>query len=206
MSKEQALPRIADRLLVGITGSLFAAQMPQILFALRLMRVVEEIRVVLTPSARRFVTEDALRYITRHEVLVDFDSVSRDFEMPHVDLGKWADLVLVMPATAHHLSSTAAGAADSLLNTILLGTTKPVVIVPAMDTPMWENSLTQANVQSLITAGITVVPPGDSPDVRTLQTKAGGCASLPSVLEAAAAARGIPFPRTGKFATKMGES
>lgn len=116
-----------------------------------------DVRVVPTESALKFVGAPTWEALSGHpvqaEVWQDVDQV------PHVALGRWADLVIVAPATANLLARAAAGLADDLLTNTLLTATCPVLLAPAMHTEMWLNAATQANVATLRSRGVQVIEP-----------------------------------------------
>lgn len=140
------------RLLIGVSGSVAALTLPLYLNTFR-MAGVEEIRVVLTPSAEKFVSPAALRLICE-EVATEHDHGSG-----HVALARWADRVLVLPATAHLLGCLANGLAPNLLSTLLLAHTRPVVLAPAMNPVMWQSTPVRRNVGQLRADGHIVVEP-----------------------------------------------
>lgn len=114
-------------------------------------------RVVPTASALRFVGAPTWEALSGHPVS---DSVWSDVpDVPHVTLGRWADIVVVAPATAHLLARAAAGMADDLLTASLLTASGPVLMAPAMHTEMWEHPATRANVATLRARGVQVIEP-----------------------------------------------
>jgi len=115
------------------------------------------VRVVPTASALRFVGAPTWEALSGHPVS---DSVWSDVpDVPHVTLGRWADIVVVAPATAHLLARAAAGMADDLLTASLLTASGPVLMAPAMHTEMWEHAATRANVATLRARGVPVIEP-----------------------------------------------
>ncbi|GAA2247985.1 bifunctional phosphopantothenoylcysteine decarboxylase/phosphopantothenate--cysteine ligase CoaBC [Rarobacter faecitabidus] len=145
------------RIIVGVSGGIAAYK--AVLVVRALMERGHEVRVIPTSSALKFVGAPTWEALTgkpaTHEV---FDSVT---EVEHVALGRWADLVAVIPATADLLARAAGGRADDLLTTTLLTTTGPVLMAPAMHTEMWQHPATVANVAVLKERGILVVEPAD---------------------------------------------
>lgn len=148
-----------------------------------------DVRVVPTQSALKFVgtpTWEALSgHPVTHEVWHDVPSVG------HVELGRWAQLVIVAPATADLLARIAAGMADDLLTTTLLTATCPVMIAPAMHSEMWLNAATQANVDIVRSRGMTVLPPA----VGRLTGADSGPGRLPEPGEIAVAALALLAPQ-----------
>ncbi len=129
--------------------------------ACTLLRILREsghdVRVVPTASALRFVGAPTWEALSGHSVA---DSVWDDVPaVPHVSLGRWADLVVVAPASANVMARAAAGMSDDLLTASLLTATCPVIMAPAMHTEMWEHPATRANVATLRDRGVQVIEP-----------------------------------------------
>lgn len=151
MQEAQALK--GRRILLGITGGVAAYKTPDLVRRFRDREA--EVRVVLSRAASQFVTEGAL-------IAVGAAVVSGDQGgMVHIDLARWADVVLVAPATAHFLSRLAAGACDDLLTTICLATHAPIAVAPAMNQAMWRNPATQENQTRLRARAIHFIGPAD---------------------------------------------
>jgi phosphopantothenoylcysteine decarboxylase/phosphopantothenate--cysteine ligase len=159
-----------SRVLLGVTGGIAAYKVPELVRALG--KEGAHVSVILTKTARRFVTRDALRAMTRGPVLADlfepdalgpgpwFEGSSRsDLGMAHIGMAREADLVLVAPATAHAIGRLAHGMADDLLSTALLATRSPVLMAPAMNVAMWEHPAIQENVRILVSRGVLFVGP-----------------------------------------------
>ncbi|MGH7681937.1 MAG: bifunctional phosphopantothenoylcysteine decarboxylase/phosphopantothenate--cysteine ligase CoaBC, partial [Candidatus Eiseniibacteriota bacterium] len=158
------------RVLLGITGGVAAYKTPELVRALAREKV--HVSVILTRSARRFVTRDALRSVTHGPVLTGLfepaalgtgpwfeGSGPSPLGMAHIGMAREADLVLVAPATANILGKLTHGLADDLLSTALLATRSPVLIAPAMNVAMWEHAAVQANVVTLRKRGASFVGP-----------------------------------------------
>jgi phosphopantothenoylcysteine decarboxylase / phosphopantothenate---cysteine ligase len=147
------------RIVLGLTGSIAAYKSA---YLLRLLTGAgAEVRVVMTPGAKEFITPLTLGTLSGHPVVSE---LTEDREAGtwthHVELGLWGDLILVAPATAHTLSGMAEGRGDSLLLTVLLSAKCPVIVAPAMDRDMWLHPATQANITQLGERGVEIVPPG----------------------------------------------
>ena len=142
---------------LGVTGSIAAYK------ACELVRLLvkrgDDVHVVMTEHARAFVTPLTFQTLSRNPVECDLFEDPRDWKPGHISLAA-ADLVVVAPATANVLAKMAHGIADDLLSSTLLATKAPVVVAPAMNTGMWENPATQANVAALAARGVRVVQPG----------------------------------------------
>ncbi|TEX50485.1 MAG: phosphopantothenoylcysteine decarboxylase [Actinomycetales bacterium mxb001] len=146
---------MTSRVLLGVSGGIAAYK------ACTLLRMLREeghdVRVVPTDSALRFVGAPTWEALSGHPVSTQvWDDVPY---VQHVQLGRWADIVIVAPATANTLARAASGIADDLLTTSLLTATCPVVMAPAMHTEMWLHPATQANVATLRSRGVTVLDP-----------------------------------------------
>ena len=134
------------RILVGVTGGIAAYKVAELVRLLVKSRA--EVRVVMTGGAKEFITPLTLQALSGnpvHHALLDPDA---EAGMGHIELAKWADLIVVAPATANFIARFAAGMADDLLSTLCLATEAPVAIVPAMNQAMWGNSRTQRNITS----------------------------------------------------------
>jgi len=123
----------------------------------RLKKRGAQVRVVLTKHACEFVPPLTFETLSGNPAYTD--AFDRKFEIEHVALAKWADAVVVAPATANIMAKMACGIADDLVSTTLLAVTAPVLVAPAMNTAMWKNSATQANLQTLIKRGVHFVGP-----------------------------------------------
>lgn len=147
---------LPEHLLVGVTGSVAALNLPSYLYAFR-DAGIRQVAVVLTPAAERFLSAAALRHVA--------DGVYTEQEQGrgHVALARWADAVLVFPATANFLGCTAAGLAPTLLSTIMLAADSPVVLVPAMNPIMWSKNAVRRSVETLRGDGYQVVDPLPGP-------------------------------------------
>ena len=146
------------KVVLGVTGSIAAYK------ACELVRLLvkrgDDVHVVMTEHARAFVTPLTFQTLSRNPVECDLFEDPQDWKPGHVSLAAAADLVVVAPATANILAKMAHGIADDLLSSTLLATKAPVVVAPAMNTGMWENPATQANVATLAARGVRIVSPG----------------------------------------------
>jgi phosphopantothenoylcysteine decarboxylase/phosphopantothenate--cysteine ligase len=143
------------RVLVGITGGVAAYKAAEIIR--ELTESGHEVKAVPTANALRFIGAATLEALTHNSVSSElYENVE---DVRHIELAKWAELVLVAPATASFLARTSAGLADDLLANIVLATKAPLVISPAMHTEMWENAATVRNVEVLRSRGVLVIDP-----------------------------------------------
>lgn len=144
------------RIVVGITGGIAAYKAVSVVR--EFVKDGHHVDVIATEAALEFVGRPTLEAISRNPVHVGlYDDVA---QVRHVALGQHADVIVVAPATAHTLAQIAAGLAPDLLGNTILARRGPLVVAPAMHTEMWENPATQANLEILISRGITVVGPG----------------------------------------------
>ena len=142
------------KILLGICGSIAAYKS---IFLTRLLtKAGAEVKVIMTPSAKDFVTPLAVSTISKNEVLVDL--FRNDSWNNHVQLGRWADIMLVAPLSCNTLAKMANGLCDNLLLATYLSAICPVVVAPAMDEDMWLHPATKANVEKLKSFGNHVIP------------------------------------------------
>jgi phosphopantothenoylcysteine decarboxylase/phosphopantothenate--cysteine ligase len=144
-------------IVLGVTGGIAAYKSPDLVR--RLVERGAEVQVVMTAGAREFVAPLTFQAVSGREVRSDLWDESAERAMSHIELARWADLVLIAPATADFLAQLAHGMADNLLNTICLATGAPLAVAPAMNRLMWSNPATQANVAQLRARGIHVFGP-----------------------------------------------
>ncbi len=143
---------------LGVTGGIAAYKSPDL--ARRLRERGAEVQVVMSAGAARFVTPLTFQAVSGRPVREDLWDPAGEAAMGHIELARWAHLVLVAPATADVLARMAAGRADDLLTTLLLATEAPVAVAPAMNRAMWAHPATQANVALLRSRGVAVLGPG----------------------------------------------
>ena len=145
-------------IILGITGSI-AAYKSAVLCRL-LVSAGAEVRVIMTPLAKQFITPLTMATLSQHPILVDFFNPENGEWNSHVKLGEWADLYLIAPATANTMAKMATGVADNLLLTTYLSARCPVAVAPAMDLDMYAHVATQRNMNSLREDGVHIVEPG----------------------------------------------
>ena len=149
------------RILLIVGGGVAAYKTLEL--ARRLKDEGAEVRSILTVAGARFVTPLSLASLTGAKVHDDLFSLTDEVEMGHIELSRWADLLLVAPATADLLAKMAAGLANDLASTALLATDKPVMAAPAMNVRMWERPATQRNVELLKRDGVLFAGPVEGP-------------------------------------------
>src|SRR4030043_1663159 len=135
------------KILIGITGSI-AAYKAAILIRL-LVKEKAEVKVIMTPLAKEFITPLSLSTLSKNPVLVDFFNPENGNWNNHVDIGMWADAYIIVPATANTMAKMAHGIADNLLLTAYLSARCPVFVVPAMDMDMLGHPATRINIETL---------------------------------------------------------
>ena len=148
------------RVVLGVTGSIAAYK--SALIVRELVKAGADVRVVMTPGAREFITPLTLGTLSGHPVHSELtDDRDAGTWTDHVELGLWGDVVLVAPATAHTLAGMVEGRGDSLLLTVLLSAKCPVVVAPAMDRDMFTHPATTANLEALRSRGVHVIDPDE---------------------------------------------
>ncbi len=155
MKKQPATP--IRRVLLGISGGIAAYKTPELV---RLLRAHDlEVRVVMTQGAKAFVTALTLQALSGQAVHDTLWDPAQEAAMSHIALARWAEVILIAPATAHCLAKLAQGLADDLLSTLCLAGSAPIWIAPAMNRLMWEHPATQANVLCLQGRGVRFIGP-----------------------------------------------
>ncbi|MBX7202281.1 MAG: bifunctional phosphopantothenoylcysteine decarboxylase/phosphopantothenate--cysteine ligase CoaBC [Bacteroidia bacterium] len=146
------------KIVLGITGSIAAYK--SVLLARLLARAGAEVKVVITASARDFVTPLSLSTLTKNQVFSSFTTGEDGEWVNHVELGMWADLILIAPASANTIGSCANGLCHNLLQAVYLSARCPVFFAPAMDLDMWKHIAVQANIGKLRSYGNYIIDPG----------------------------------------------
>ena len=146
------------RILLGITGGIAAYKSADL--TRRLVEVGAEVQVVMTTAATTFITPLTMQALSGHPVRHTLLDPDAEAGMDHIELARWADLVLIAPATADFLARLTHGFADDLLSTLCLATDKPIAVAPAMNRLMWQNPATQANCNILAERNVLIWGPG----------------------------------------------
>ena len=150
---------MARTIVLGVTGSIAAYK------ACELVRLFvkngDDVRVVMTDHAKDFVTPLTFRTLSRNPVENAMFADPLEWKPGHISLADAADVLVVAPATANIIAKMANGIADDLLSGVALATKAPIVVAPAMNTGMWENAATQANIETLKKRGVRFVEVGD---------------------------------------------
>jgi phosphopantothenoylcysteine decarboxylase/phosphopantothenate--cysteine ligase len=147
------------RLLLGVTGGIAAYKSADTVRRLR--EAGAEVRVVMTAGAAEFITTLTLQAVSGHPVHQQLLDTGAEAGMGHIELARWADAVLVAPASANFMARLAQGRADDLLSTVCLATESPVAVAPAMNQQMWSNAATQANLATLKKNGVRIFGPAE---------------------------------------------
>jgi len=143
--------------LLGVTGGIAAYKSVELVRRIR--DTGAEVRVVMTAGAKAFVTPLTFQAVSGHPVHTELLDESAEAGMGHIELARWADQVVVAPATAHFIAQLAHGLAPDLLSTLCLATSAPVLLAPAMNQQMWASAATQTNCEILRERGITLAGP-----------------------------------------------
>lgn len=144
-------------IILGVTGGIAAYKCVDLVSRLR--KQGADVHVILTKGAQNFVTETAMREISGNPVVTSMWQEIQQYDVEHIALARLADVVLVAPATANVIAKCACGMADDMLTTTLLATKAPVFFAPAMNTNMYENSITQQNLHTLQERGCHIIDP-----------------------------------------------
>jgi phosphopantothenoylcysteine decarboxylase/phosphopantothenate--cysteine ligase len=145
-------------IVLGITGGIAAYKAPDLVRRLRERGA--DVQIVMTASAEEFVTATALQAVSGRPIRSNLWDKEAEAAMSHIELARWADIVLIAPATAEVMARIVSGAAPDLLTTICLATEAPIALAPAMNHVMWNNPATQSNREVLEQRGIHILGPG----------------------------------------------
>lgn len=149
------------RIVLGVSGGIAAYKACELVRRLR--DGGAEVRVVLTANAARFVTPLTFQALSGQAVRADLWDEAAEMGMGHLELARWAQRVLIAPASADVIAKLAHGFADDLLSTLCLATTASIAIAPAMNHRMWLHPATQANIEALRARGVAIIGPDDGP-------------------------------------------
>jgi len=145
------------KIIVGVTGGIAAYKSCELVR--RLISLNAEVVVIMTASAQKFVTPLTFESLSRNEVITNMFPPDKFVSTRHVDLAQWPDLLVIAPATANIIGKIRAGIADDMLSTVLISTTKLVLICPAMNVKMYENPIVQENIKYLSKYGYKFLEP-----------------------------------------------
>src|ERR1035437_271710 len=174
---------------VGVSGGIAAYKAAELVRELQ--QHGAEVRVVMTRAAQEFIQPLTFSSLTGHKVITTMwgrggqpaSGLDDEGQIEHISEAQWPDAVVIAPATAHVLAKMAHGLADDFLSTMLLATTAPVIVAPAMNVNMWNHPATRANVQTLRERGVTIVEP-DSGYLACGMTGSGRLAEVATIAQA----------------------
>ena len=146
------------RVLLGVSGSIAAYKSPDIVR--RLQDLGAEVRVVITNGGREFVSERSLQTISKNKVHDNLWDKDAELAMGHIELAKWADVVIIAPASANTIAKLCHGEADDLLSTVILATSATVMIAPSMNQQMYASLAMKENLQLLKSRNVIIIEPG----------------------------------------------
>ena len=144
-------------ILLCVTGSIAAYKSAEIIRLFK--KDGAEVRVVMTESAKEFITPLTLQAVSGNEIHDSLLDVKAESAMGHIELAKWADIILIAPCSAESLAKITHGRADDLMGSVILASKAPTFIAPAMNTTMWLDKSTQDNFQTLLSRGINFIGP-----------------------------------------------
>ena len=144
-------------ILLGITGGIAAYKSAS--FARLLIKNGYDVRVIMTASAQAFITPLTLQALTGNPVHIDLLDETAELGLGHIELAKWADLLIIAPATANTIAKLAMGIADDLLTTVCLATAAPILVAPAMNQQMWQHPSVKLNLQTLTDYDYEIIQP-----------------------------------------------
>jgi len=147
------------KILVGISGGIAAYKCPDLVR--RLKESGAEVRVVMTSAATTFISPMTLQAVSGNPVSTQLLDADAEAAMGHIELARWADLILIAPATADIIARLATGMANDLLSTLCLASSAPIAIAPAMNLQMWANPATQENIATLIKRDVVILGPAE---------------------------------------------
>jgi phosphopantothenoylcysteine decarboxylase/phosphopantothenate--cysteine ligase len=148
---------INKKIVLGICGGIAAYKSAYLVR--ELTRLGAEVRVVMTDSAQQFITPMTMQALSGHDVRCELFDSQAERAMGHIELARWADYLLIAPASANYLAKLANGLADDLLSTLYLVTETPVLVCPAMNRSMWAHPATRANCELLVSRGVVIIGP-----------------------------------------------
>lgn len=149
------------RIILGITGGIAAYKCAEL--TREFVKAGADVKIVMTKSAEEFVTPLTLQALSGNKVHQNLLDSEAEAAMGHIELARWADLIIIAPATANFVARAAQGRAEDLLTTIILATPSAISVAPAMNREMWEDKQTQTNIEILKKRGFTILGPSSGP-------------------------------------------
>lgn len=166
-----------NNLLLGVTGSVGVLAVPEYIRLLR-ESIAENVYVMMSHSAKKFVTPYAMRLYSGNHIYTDTFDITDDVKVPHIDLPKKCDLFVIMPATANIIGKVANGICDDLISTAVMASKIPVVFIPAMNHNMWTSKANQKNITTLQDLGHHIIPPSEGYEISDMQSSFGSMAEF----------------------------
>jgi phosphopantothenoylcysteine synthetase/decarboxylase len=163
---QQGPGKRARRMLLCAGGAYVSYGLPRIILHL-LRHVADDVQVVLSPSAAKMVSKYAVEVASRNRVFIEMDDCADGTYVPHIELGRNVDLIVVFPATVSILGKVANGIADELISALIIATEVPVLFVPVSSPAMIDHPAVQRNIERLQSDGYLVLPPLPGPEVAT---------------------------------------
>lgn len=167
------------KILIGITGGIAAYKTCELIR--KLIKLNADVKAVITPAAKEFVTETTLRTLTKNTVYCEQFDV-QEWKPEHISLADSADLFLIVPASANTIGKISNGLCDNLLTSLVAAFKKPVIVAPAMNCNMWTNLFVQQNITKLEKAGFYIIPP-DAGELACGYEGTGRLADIDTILE-----------------------
>jgi phosphopantothenoylcysteine synthetase/decarboxylase len=188
--------RRARRMLLCASGAYISYGLPRIVLHL-LRHFADDVQVVLSPTAAKLVSTYALEVASRNRVFVEMDDCGEGVYVPHIELARGVDLIVVFPATVNILGKVANGIADELISALILAADVPVIFVPVSNPAMIDHPAVQRNIERLRSDGYLVLPPLAGPEVATREEMEllGDSFPIPSLLLQMSAALANPKDR-----------
>src|SRR5512136_2302164 len=168
------------KIVLGVTGGIAAYKAAELVR--ELVRSGAEVFVVMTRGAQEFITPLTLQTLSGNKVATELFSLVEESEIGHISLADRADILVIAPATANIIGKIAGGIADDMLSTVVMATQAPVLLAPAMNVHMWENSITQENIQKLRARGYHFIDP-EAGELACGYEGKGRLAELPAIVE-----------------------
>ena len=168
------------KIVLGVTGGIAAYKAAELVR--ELVRSGAEVFVIMTRGAQEFITPLTLQTLSGNKVATELFSLVEESEIGHISLADRADILIIVPATANIIGKIAGGIADDMLSTVVMATQAPVLLAPAMNVHMWENSITQENIQKLRARGYHFIDP-EAGELACGYEGKGRLAELPAIVE-----------------------
>ncbi|MGE5403600.1 MAG: bifunctional phosphopantothenoylcysteine decarboxylase/phosphopantothenate--cysteine ligase CoaBC, partial [Candidatus Saccharibacteria bacterium] len=149
----------ARKIAIGISGGIAAYKVADLVS--RLTKDGHDVHVIMTENATRFISSLTMRTLSNNPVLLDMFEESSQYRVQHIGVAEEAELMVIAPATANIIGKIASGIADDLLSTVVMATTAPVLVVPSMNTNMYDNPVVQQNLERLKSLGYYIMEPAE---------------------------------------------